>query len=426
MTTALHRLGFHYYPDEQHYSDRDLADWLPELEALQAHWLVVRSNARRSVPESFLRGLIEAGIQPIIHLPAGLGTVVRAELEPLLQAYAHWGVRHVVVHDRPNMRRSWRDGEWSRPNLVDRYLDAILPALLAEQACGLRPVLPPLEPGGDYWDTAFLQACLEALARRAPKSLLADLAIGLYAWTYGHDLDWGSGGPEAWPEARPYTVAPVSDDHRGFRIFEWYQQIAAEALGASPPMLVLAGGSWPVDLSNPEEDRVAASLAIRRVLAEADESPDLQAFAFYPLIADSAHPDAAGAWYTRPGKPDKIAEAFKAAATAKSEEPGKFPEPRGKSLRRYILLPADSKSAAELDWAALSRLAVESGTSMGTSIEDAARSSEVLLAGPEALYAAPTLHRLHVMGCIVLQQHTAAVPRPNAPQPHAACSSGVA
>jgi hypothetical protein len=35
------RIGFHYYPDYNHYRDKDLHKWLPELDALGATWLTL-------------------------------------------------------------------------------------------------------------------------------------------------------------------------------------------------------------------------------------------------------------------------------------------------------------------------------------------------------------------------------------------------
>ncbi|MCJ7512787.1 MAG: hypothetical protein MUO23_07435 [Anaerolineales bacterium] len=426
MTTALDRLGFHFYPDEQHYSERHLAAWLPELQALGAHWLVLRGNTRRSVPEAFVRGLIEAGIQPVIHIPVQVGGVVRADLDPLLQAYAHWGVRHVVVHDRPNMRRSWREADWSRPNLVDRYLDALLPVLLSQHSCGLRPVLPALEPGGDYWDTAFLQASLQSLGRRAPKSLTSELVLGLHAWTNGHDLNWGAGGPAAWKDARAYVEGVEGEDQRGVRIFEWYRQIAEGSLGSSLPMIALSGGITPDQVPASPDNLAETGLAIRRMLASPEDAQGLQAFAFYPLAADAKHPDSPSAWYRQPGQPGPLAEAFKAAAVASQN---KAADVLGATLaagRRYILLPADTRIASDLDWGSLGRMAIEGNSTMGTSAEEASRCPEVVLAGSPGLYPATVLERLQAAGCIVLQRHIAAGPRPETPQSHAACPSGIA
>jgi hypothetical protein len=419
MATALDRLGFHFYPDEQHFTERELAIWLPELQALGAGWVVLRGNPRRSVPEAFVRGLIDGGLQPVIHIPVEIGSVIRADLDALLQAYAHWGVRHVAVYDRPNMRRSWREADWTRPNLIDRYLDALLPVLQAQQASGLRPVLPPLEPGGDFWDTAFLQATLDSLTRRAPKALLSEIVIGLYAWSHGHPLHWGAGGPAAWPDAQPYDEAGDSEDQRGIRIFEWYGQIAQATLGFASPLIVLAGGVTPGAASASEDTTIADALAIRDLLASADDAQGVQAFAFYPLATDAQHPDNASAWYRSAASPSRLAEAFLGAAaqpTGKSVQAAALQPVAG---RRYILLPADAQAASALDWPALSRMAIEGNSAMGASVDEAARCQEVVLAGLTASYPAPVLERLEASGCIVLQRHHPAGTRPGAIPPHA-------
>ena len=67
---AMTTLGFHYFPDETHYRRADLQAWLPELEAVGARWLTLIGSLTRAVPEPFIKGLFDAGIEPIIHLPA--------------------------------------------------------------------------------------------------------------------------------------------------------------------------------------------------------------------------------------------------------------------------------------------------------------------------------------------------------------------
>jgi hypothetical protein len=423
MATALDRLGFHYYPDDQHFTERDLALWAPELQAIGARWLILRGNNRRAVPEAFVRGLVRSGIQPIIHIPVEVGAMVRADLDAQLQAYAHWGVRHVAVFDRPNLRRSWREADWSRPSLIDRYLDALLPVLQAQQASGLRPLLPPLEPGGDYWDTAFLQATLEALARRAPKALLSELGMCVLAWSHGRPLTWGAGGPSAWKDARPYEDPPHGEDQRGIRIFEWYQQIAQAALGADLPMIITAGGISPGTESVAEDVQIAEALAVRRMLASTDDARGVQAFAFYPLAADPEHPDVQLAWYRAPASPTAVAQAFLDAAAAPAAKNASEPILPPVAGRRYILLPPDVPSVSTLDWATLGRMAVDPGTSMGANLEDAARFPEVVLAGPITAYPIPVIARLEATGCIILQRSQRPAEAPaGAPPPHAACA----
>ena len=426
MTTALDRLGFHYFPDEQHYTERELALWLPEVQALGARWLVLRGNARRSIPEPFIRGLIDGGVQPVVHLPVEIGSIVRAELDALLQAYAHWGVRHVAVYDRPNQRRAWREADWARPNLIDRYLDSLLPVLQAQQACGLRPILPPLEPGGDYWDTAFLQATLESFARRAPKALQSDLVLGLYAWSHGHPLGWGAGGPTAWKNVQPYADPIDGEDQRGIRIFEWYRQVVREVVGADAPMIVLAGGITSTEASLTEEDRISQALAIREMLASSNDAQGVQAFAFYPLATDPAHPDAERAWYGSPASPKPLAEAFLRAAAQASGKTAPPPAARTNAGRRYILLPSDPQAAAILDWPALSRLAVDANSAMGASVEEAVRCQEVVLAGLPSEYSAQVLEQLEASGCILLHRHHPAGMPPGVIPSHVARASEAA
>jgi len=39
------RIGFHYFPDADHYRESDLYTWLPELKTLEASWLVLDAPA---------------------------------------------------------------------------------------------------------------------------------------------------------------------------------------------------------------------------------------------------------------------------------------------------------------------------------------------------------------------------------------------
>ena len=198
------RIGFHYFPDTIHYRDSDLQAWLPELRALGVSWLTLVAPSDRAIPEMFLRGLITAGIEPILHIQEKMPDVPSTgDLAALFSAYAKWGVHFIIPFDRPNSRSSWSTTGWAQEDLVERFLDRYLPvAELALQA-GLTPVMPPLEPGGNYWDTAFLQSTLLSLQRRKQYALLEKLVLSAYAWTGSHPLNWGAGGPERWPGARP-------------------------------------------------------------------------------------------------------------------------------------------------------------------------------------------------------------------------------
>ncbi len=72
VSPAAGRIGYHYYPDERHYTQKDLETWLPILASLGARWVTLRGSTVRSIPESFLRALIDADISPIVPHPCSL------------------------------------------------------------------------------------------------------------------------------------------------------------------------------------------------------------------------------------------------------------------------------------------------------------------------------------------------------------------
>ena len=186
------RLGFHYYPDTLHYRQEDINIFLPRLLHLGASWITLQSHSERTIPEPFLQALIENNITPIVHIKLPIQPIQDFHnIRLLLQAYANWGVKFITLFDRPNLLISWDSSRWSQSDLVERFLDYYLPAAEIITEFGMNPVFPPLEPGGDYWDTVFLQSALRGIIRRGYKKIVNKLTLSSYGWTFGHDLDWG-------------------------------------------------------------------------------------------------------------------------------------------------------------------------------------------------------------------------------------------
>ncbi len=238
------RLGFHYFPDTYHYRESDLSAWLPEIKSLGASWVTLLAPADRAIPEAFLRGLLSAGIEPILHFHIPLDNSPHIqELRLLFNTYARWGVHYAILFDRPNNRRSWLASSWAQSNLVERFLDIYLPIAEAALQAGITPVFPPLEPGGDYWDTTFLRASLQGMQRRGHVQLIDKLVLSAYAPTCNQSLNWGAGGPERWPSARPYHSPANSQDQRGFRIFDWYLTLTQAVLRKRAPIMLLGTGA---------------------------------------------------------------------------------------------------------------------------------------------------------------------------------------
>ena len=191
------RLGFHFFPDTLHFRATNLRAWLPELQSLGVSWLTLQAPSDRAIPEFFLQGLKRLNIEPILQLYLPLDNSPDFEdIRLLFSTYAHWGVNYIVLFDRPNCRTAWSSANWSQSNLVERFLDRYLPLALCAHQSGLIPVYPPLEPGGDYWDTAFLQASLQAIKRRGHQLILENLVVGAHANAGHRSITWGRGGPE--------------------------------------------------------------------------------------------------------------------------------------------------------------------------------------------------------------------------------------
>lgn len=237
------RIGFHYFPETMRYGDKELAFWLPEFEALHASWVVLKSDLLRAIPENFIQGLLRAKINPVIQMNLDLRHLTSSEeLRAVLNAYARWGVKYLQCFSRPNDSSSWTSSSWAQQDLVDRFLDIYLPFASMTMDYGMTPIFPALKPGGSYWDTAFLKASLESLERRKQTSLLSKLVLSAFACTQGHPLNWGAGGPERWPNARPYLTPGNSEDHRGFHIADWYLSISKSVLGDELPIILFNAG----------------------------------------------------------------------------------------------------------------------------------------------------------------------------------------
>lgn len=237
------KLGFHYFPDTFHYTEKDLQQWLPLLMDLGVGWLVLRTEINRAIPEYFINGLLKAGIQPVIQFPLSLQSPPDLKaISPLVEVYSDWGASFHQFFDRPNTHQSWPANQWAQQDLVERFLDRYLPLAGLSVETGAFPLFPPLEPGGNFWDTTFLRAALQAIERRKLTALLDRLILAIYGWTFQRPLNWGEGGPQNWPEARPYFTPPHSQDQRGFRSFDWYSAVSEAVLQKRCPMILLQAG----------------------------------------------------------------------------------------------------------------------------------------------------------------------------------------
>jgi hypothetical protein len=413
------RLGFHYFPDTLHYRENDLRTWLPELQAMGVSWLSLRAPRERAIPERFITGLVEAGVEPVLHYHLPFEPAVpTGQLEMLLAAYARWGVHYVVFFDRPNRRSAWPSRAWATDELVERFLDRYISLALSASSHGLIPVFPPLEPGGDYWDTAFLRASLGGLKRRNPPGLVDDLVLSAYARIEGRPLDWGKGGPESWPASRPYGTPASSQDQRGFCIFDWYLAIARAVLGSTPPILLFG-----IDALNDAQDEVSQARQAQHIahallsiqsgsaahgggVPQAVDLPvEILAGHFTHLTGQAGDPQAGQAWF-RPGgryHPAVIALRHQATGLVKSAASKGYPAAGRPAhpIDHYLLLPSYAWGISDWHLTAVRPFLKKHRPTLGFSLEDAMLAERVTVVGNEYDFPEDALNALRAAGCLV-------------------------
>jgi hypothetical protein len=428
------RIGLNYFPDTLHYREVDLQTWLPLLKSMGVGWLSLHSPINRAVPEMFIKGLLENGIQPILHFRQQLSPPPnKHEIEVLLKSYAAWGVKYIALFDRPNMQSAWSEENWVAQQLVERYLDTFID--YAELVCQLEmyPILSPLEPGGDFWDTAFLRSALQGIKQRGHQRLLSRLVIGAYAWPANRPLDWGSGGPERWPGARPYFTPEGEQDQLGFRVFDWYNILSEAALNTRLPIILLGTGCRLGEQRDPnrpavsEQQHASQNLNIARLLAgdpgiadKFDPIPEnVLAGNFSMLSSDPADPEADQAWFRSSGDTLDVVSALQKwwagqdkpspksihiptparepAAELDDDPPAKSP----KLIDHYLLLPVYEWGISDQHLEIIQPYIKKHAPTIGFSIEEASMAEIVTIIGGEESFPQDVIDRFEQTGCQV-------------------------
>jgi len=414
------RLGFHYYPDTLHYRESDLKTWIPELQAMAASWLILQAPLNCAIPEGFLRQLLEHKIQPILHFhfsPTQPPTIEDFSL--LCRTYFRWGIRYVILFDRPNIRANWPATTWAQSNLVERFLDIFQPLALTAVTAGLNPVFPPLEPGGDYWDTAFLRTAFEGLLRRNQLPLLDRLAISGYPKMNNHPLSWSTGGPERWPTTRPYDTPLGSEDQRGFRIFDWYLALSEAVFSRRLPMFLLGAGFQPGENSSNEpytgDLHAAQNLQISRLMMgekmDIDPVPaEVLSCNFWLLAANKDHPDASAAWFQPDGSQLPAVDVLRQWAFAHQWTAATQGQPAAaqsahsiprRPISHYLLLPTYDFGIADWHMEVIRPYVKRFHPTIGFSPAEAVHARRVTILGDPQMVPDSILDGLATAGCIV-------------------------
>ncbi len=417
------RYGFYYFPDTLHYRESDTHTWISELNELGASWLTLCAPLDRTIPETFLQRIIQARIEPILHFRfPTLDPIHPDELNIIFNAYSHWGVKYVSLFDRPNLRTNWAPADWAKNNLVERFLDIFTP--LAQNACenGLIPVFPPLEPGGDYWDTAFLFSALQSLQRRGLTDLLDHLVISAYAWPGNRSLEWGTGGPERWPNTRPYLTPQDSEDQLGFRIFDWYLAITNAAIGRQCPIILMAAGSRIGDQPDPRSPSIDVyahtwqNIRIVQMMSgrslDSDPVPaEVLCCNFWLLSTAPGDKNNDSAWYKADRSQLPIVQQLKEWVVNRETDPSAstktIPIPKyynnDQQILHYLLLPNPEWGATDYHLEAIQPFIKKYRPTIGFSPVEASHAKKVTVIGGPSNVPDSIIDGLLAAGCIVEQ-----------------------
>ena len=237
------KLGFHYYKDAGHFDDPSLDYWLPKLQAAGTSWLIIYAPDLAEIPENFINRLRNVRIEPVVVLNYSISEPPSLQLFRQRMAYYHSiGIHMVQFFNRPNMRQFWNAEDWVKPGLVTRFIRRYADYAAACIQEKVIPLFPLLEPGGDYWDLAFLRSSIKQIRKEYSEVLLSNLVFSASGCLYQHPLSWNEAGPAGYPPSAPYTEGTV--DHRGFYLYQWYQEILKKEIGKNVPMLVMNAGMW--------------------------------------------------------------------------------------------------------------------------------------------------------------------------------------
>ena len=429
------KLGFHYYKDAGHFDDPSLDYWLPKLQAAGTSWLVIYAPENGEIPENFIQRLRGARIEPIVVLNYSISEPPSVPLFQQRMAYYHSvGIHMVQFFNRPNMKNSWSAEDWIKPDLVKRFTRQFADYAAVCVREKVIPLYPLLEPGGDYWDLAFLRSSVKVIRREYSDSLLSNLVFSASACLNRHAVEWNAGGPSAYPAPAPYTDGQV--DHRGFYLYAWYEDILRKELGKNVPVLLMNAGMWDAssgvfDVSTREskqqflnilnmlqevtlkgESKIPSYVlscclyklpSTESLSATASATAPVNESIFGPQGKNAAVPAKTGADGANSNIFSKLIKSLKQVGTNIAtifKQLGNFLF-HGGNNKEYFLLPEVNSLFTEEQMNVIRQYIKLHKCASGSDLNEALASKNVIMIDDQALYPAYMLRQLQDRGCAV-------------------------
>jgi hypothetical protein len=218
---------------------------------------------------------------------------------------------------------------------------------------------------------------------------------------------------------KPYHNAAEWQDHRGFRIFDWYIAITKAILLEPRPVLLLGIGNQPGnngEISLDTQSQTSKHLSVARLLAGESIKglepipSEVLGGAFWVLVAPSNSPHALQAWFGINGKSKPIVSAIK--KWVRKERRAK-PSPHRKAdptpptpqedagIHHYLLLPSYDWGISNIRPDAIRPFLKKHKPTIGFSLNEAARAKRVTVIGGPQIIPEVALNKLRAKGCIV-------------------------
>jgi hypothetical protein len=405
MSDTKQVFGFTYFASPEYFVSKKISTWMPAISDLGASVIVLHANFNRAIPEDVFLCAKDNQLVPVVQFSSELPLARKFnEVAFLLEVYAKWGVNEVIFGNKPNMKHAWPIAGWHYESLVDHFLDRYIPLATQAIRLGLTPAAPPLQPGGDYWDTAFMELFLRGLNRRHLSEILEHLSIASYGYTFDKPLDWGRGGPERWSVSKPYQSAEGEQDQLGFHHFEWMQAIGQKATGKTLQTMILDAGNPGKQYS--QADPLKVINGIRRIMdvcrglpVETENGRDVS-MAFNETTRFCAFGlDTIVEMMPKPFEAEHLVGLFRKKEKDKAsqvEETG-----LSKPIKHYLLLPLHGSGVSDAILNKVRPLIKAYQPTIGFSIQEAALAETVSVYPDQGAFPSDALNQLRNSGSIV-------------------------
>ena len=398
-------LGFEYFSTPEFLVLKQVRDWLPVLKQLGASAVVIQSGFDKAIPEDIFLAARDQQLTPVVHFTMELPLARKFnEVAFLMDVYAKWGVSEVILGNKPNSKSSWTATAWHYDSIVDHFLDRFIPLANHAVRAGLNPALPPLQPGGDYWDTAFVELVLGGLKRRQMEGILDCLSLTSYGYTFNKPLSWGAGGPERWLGVKPYQTPEGQQDQLGFNNYAWQNAMGLRATGKNFPISILNAGSSGMKFV--ESNYQAMKKDIKTIYASilGKLAPNSSKTEMAVMLDDSVKQvffslDNIAKLMQNKISSKELIEFFKepkhAGKTIKSVEDS------GKVFDHYLLLPAHTSGISDVILNKIRPLIKHRQTTVGFSPSEAKFARKVSIYPDPIVFSDEVIDELRSAGCTV-------------------------